>query len=121
MSRVDTLPTESWQHELSGQPPERALGFDERDEALIATTAFIGPIATMFARNEGRFEPMAAARPLATAEDVSHTVEFIPTVEAEPADWRLGAREHVAGAAIMFASERPDMTHYSPEDLELAA
>lgn len=115
------LHTDFEQNLFVNQAGERFLGVDERDEALIATTAFIGPLATMFAMQERPFAPMEVARPVATAQEVAQTVEFLPTIEAVTADWRAGARGHVAGAAIMFASERTDFAEYRSDDYALAA
>jgi hypothetical protein len=88
---------------------ERFLGINERDEALVATTAFIGPIATMFAMHERPFSPMETARPVATAAEVAQTVEFLPDIEAQAAEWRAGAERDMSTAAIMFAWERADI------------
>jgi hypothetical protein len=124
MSNLETLhTTDDWQYREFGTQPERvSLGFDRRDEALAATTAVLGPLATMLARTDSEpFRPMFEAHPQPTAQEVATTVEFLPAYEIEAPDWRNGAREHIAGAAIMFASERADLADARRQDFELAA
>lgn len=121
MSSLEQLhPNYEWQGETTAVERLELLDFDGEVERLAAAAVMLGPVATMFTFERPPQAPVFAES-LATAADVAHSVEFVPPVEAEYPEWRNIAETHVAGAAIMFASQRPDMAEYNPENLALAA